>query len=85
MPGIQGQIGIPPTWGAQDVPVMPIPHLAIQPFLLAHVPHPQGQIRVSLPVGPIGLCHILDIQDADGDPQVPIIIHTHHLHLACVP
>jgi hypothetical protein len=79
MPGIQGQIPIPPTWGALEVPILLIPHLAIQPFLLAHVPHPQGQIRVSLPVGPMALCHSQGIQGAD--PQVPIIIHTHLLPL----
>lgn len=85
MPGSQDHIHTPLTLGILEVAILPIHHLPTLPFLQAPFPLPQEHPRGIQPfalVGPVILCHSQDIQDAS--PQVPTLLHTHHLALACV-
>lgn len=78
----QGLIHIHPKWCAQEVPVLPVHHLSILPFLLAPVllEFPR-ETQLSLRVSLLILSHDRDVQDTH--PRAPALPHTHHLVLAC--
>lgn len=84
MPGSQGQIRIPLTLDTLEVPILSIHHLSILPFRQDPFPLPQELprgIQLSPQLGLL-ICHNQGIQDASH--QVPTLLHTHHLPLACL-
>ena len=85
MLGSQGQIHIPLTLDTLEVPILSIHHLSILPFHQAPFPLlqelPRG-IQLSPQLGLLIFSHNQGIQDANR--QVPTLLHTHHLPLACL-